>query len=97
MRNLLDQRNWSNRKQKLGVRILDSENAERLDDHHLLCCWDDCEKYAVSLHVAREQASKRRGEQWRWYYFCSAGHLDYWTNSVRDLYNHSSGSRLTLL
>lgn len=92
----LDQSRWSNRKRKLGVRMLDRDNAKLLDDHHLLCCWDTCEKDALSLYWARENNSTLVAKQYVWYYFCSERHKQYWVNSTRDLYNLPAGLRTVL-
>ncbi len=93
----MNRRKWSARKNKLGTKILDRENAERLDDHHLLCCWDTCERFAVSLHQAVEDWSTPGHPLIRRYFFCTEGHKMYWVNSVRDLYNLPSGYKKTLL
>ena len=84
---------WSARKNKLGVRMLDRDNAELLDDHHLLCCWDDCERYAVSLYWARVDESTLYAPKFVWYYFCSETCKQYWVNSTKDLYNLPAGMR----
>lgn len=94
---LINDGKWSNRKRKLGVRILDRENAELLDDHHLLCCWDDCEKNAVQLHEAAEDASTPGNPLIRRYFFCSERCKMYWVNSTKDLYNLPAGYKRTLL
>jgi YHS domain-containing protein len=96
MKHIPGQSRWSLRKRKLGVRMLDRDNAEILDDHHLLCCWDVCEKHAVSLYWARENHSTRFHEEYVWYYFCSERCKQYWLNSPTDLYNLPPGLRSVL-
>ena len=85
------------RKRKLGVRILDRDNAERLDDHHLLCCWDDCENFANSLFGVRVDESTRYAPKFVTYYFCRERCKQFWINSTRDLYNLPAGMRLSVL
>lgn len=92
----LDSPRWSRRKRKLGVKILDRDNAELLDDHHLLCCWDTCEKHGLSLFWARENGGTPGYPLVRTYHFCSEKHKQYWVNSTRDLYNLPKGMRLSV-
>lgn len=87
---------WSARKRKLGVKILDRDNADRMDDHHLLCCWDTCEKHAVNLFWARVNESTAVQLKYVTYVFCSERHKQYWLNSTRDLYNLPKGMRLSV-
>lgn len=92
----IDPSRHSPRKRKLGVRILDRDNAGRIDDHHLLCCWDTCENYANSLYGVRVDESTRYAPKFVWYYFCRERCKQYWINSTRDLYNLPSGMRLSV-
>ena len=87
---------WSARKRKLGVKILDRDNAELLDDHHLLCCWDICERSANSLYWVRVDESTRVAPKFVTYYFCRERCKQYWLNSTRDLYNLPKGMRLSV-
>lgn len=92
-----DQRRWSERKRKIGVRILDRDNADRLDDHHLLCCWDTCERHGLDLFRVRVDNSTKYHKEIIWYCFCSEKHRQYWVNSTRDLYNLPAGFRQSVL
>ena len=87
---------WSERKRKIGVRILDRDNADLLDDHHLLCCWDTCDNYASSLYKVRVDESTAVQTKIVWYTFCRDRCRQYWINSTRDLYNLPPGMRLSV-
>lgn len=78
-------------------RVLDRENAERLDEHHLLCCWDDCEKYGLELYKLRVKYGTPGYPYNTWYVFCSERHLQYWRNSHRDLYNLPPGYKRSII
>lgn len=72
-------------------RVLDRENAERLDDHHLLCCWDTCDRYGLEIFKVRVKYGTPGVPYDTWYVFCSERHKMYWVNSTRDLYNLPPG------
>lgn len=83
---------------KLSSRmVLDRENAERLDDHHLLCCWDTCEKYGVENEKIRVKYGTPGYEYNTWYVFCSERHKMYWAHSHRDLYNLPPGFKMGVI
>lgn len=81
-------------------RVVDVQNLDRTDDNHLLCCWDDCEKYGTELHKAREFLGvdpRHGGPIFTWYVFCSERHKMFWVNAPRGLYKLPAGYRLSAI
>ncbi len=86
-------------------RVLDRENAERLDYHHLLCCWDTCDRYGLEIYKIRVNYGILPGDGITrpdlpyntWYVFCSERHRQYWANSHRDLNNLPPGFKLGII
>lgn len=78
-------------------RVLDRDHAETMDDHHLLCCWDTCDRYGLELYKARVQDGTDRFPRNTWYVFCSERHKQYWVNSTRDLNNLPPGFKLGII
>lgn len=68
------------------------------DDARLLCCWDTCEKYGVTLYRVRifEGVNPQAGNApiYSWKIFCSEGHKMYYVNAPRGLNNLPPGYRL---
>ena len=76
-------------------RIIDPQ-----DETRLLCCWNDCDRYGLELHKAREYLGidpRTSGPIYTWYVFCTERHKMYWVNSVRDLFNLPPGYKLAVV
>lgn len=71
--------------------VLDRENADRLDDHHLLCCWDDCDRNALDIWSLSVDYGRPGYEYRTTYVFCCEPHKMMWAYSHRDLYNLPPG------
>lgn len=83
----------------LVQRILNRDKAAQGDTVWLRCCWDDCERFAVSLHRSRHHDHNpgtpcdMPGAKHPWYTFCSERHRQMFLNGHRDYGNGSSGNR----
>lgn len=84
-------------KKRIELRVLDRENAERLDDHHLLCCWDTCDRYGLEIFKIRVAYGTPAVPYNTFYVFCTERHRQYWANSHRDLNNLPAGFKLGII
>ena len=86
-----------------GKRILNIDKAQRGETVWLQCCWDDCEKHAVSLHKARFHDHNRgvrcEAEEAKHpiYTFCSERHRQLFLHSHISNGNLPTGSRGMLI
>jgi hypothetical protein len=79
--------------------ILNVDRAQRGEYVFLECCWDDCDRTAVTLHRAMFHDHNRylRCDDARsthlWYTFCSDRHLQLFRNSHHAYGKLATGSR----